>query len=130
MKELQQIALLNDCHIFHNVIFPSVLPRQIDILLIVPNAIILLEIKNILGTVHFKNGLRQLTRTSKSGEIRVFTHPEIQLEQYIRGMKYFLDTQHVSISIYGAVVFLFKNLNIHREDGRLPIFMAFLYQYI
>lgn len=135
MKELQQIALLNDCYIFHNVILPSVLPMQIDILLIVPNAIILLEIKNIRGTVHFKSDPRQLIRTSESGEVNVFTHPEIQLEQYIQGMKYFLEAQHVSIPIYGAVVFPFNNVNIHREDGRLPILMAkelpiFLHQHL
>lgn len=124
MKELQQIALLNNCYIFHNVILPSVLPMQIDILLIVPNAIILLEIKNIRGTVHFKSDPRQLIRTSESGEVNVFTHPEIQLEQYIQGMKHFLDTQHISIPIYGAVVFPFNNVNISREDGRLPILMA------
>ncbi|MEB2280022.1 NERD domain-containing protein [Lysinibacillus xylanilyticus] len=135
MKELQQIALLNDCYIFHNVILPSVFPMQIDILLIVPNAIILLEIKNIRGTVHFKSDPRQLIRTSESGEVHVFTHPEIQLEQYIQGMKHFLDTQHISIPIYGAVVLPFNNVNIHREDGRLPILMAkelpiFLHQHL
>lgn len=135
MKELQQIALLNDCYIFHNVILPSVIPMQIDILLIVPNAIILLEIKNIRGTVHFKSDPRQLIRTSESGEVHVFTHPEIQLEQYIQGMKHFLHTQHISIPIYGAVVFPFNNVNIYREDGRLPILMAkelpiFLHQHI
>lgn len=135
MKELQQIALLNDCYVFHNVILPSVFPMQIDILLIVPNAIILLEIKNIRGTVHFKSDPRQLIRTSESGEVHVFTHPEIQLEQYIQGMKHFLDTQHISIPIYGAVVFPFNNVNIHREDGRLPILMAkelpiFLHQHL
>lgn len=135
MKELQQIALLNDCYIFHNVILPSVFHMQIDILLIVPNAIILLEIKNIRGTVHFKSDPRQLIRTSESGEVHVFTHPEIQLEQYIQGMKHFLDTQHITIPIYGAVVFPFNNVNIHREDGRLPILMAkelpiFLHQHL
>lgn len=124
MKELRQTALLNDCHIFHNVILPSVLPMQIDILIIVPNAIILLEVKNIRGTVHLKNDPRQLIRTSESGEVHVFTHPEIQLEQYIQGMKHFLDTQNISIPIYGAVVFPFNNANIHREDSGLPILMA------
>ncbi|MCL1699882.1 nuclease-related domain-containing protein [Lysinibacillus sp. Bpr_S20] len=124
MKELQQIALLNDCYILHNVTLPSVLPMQIDILLIVPNAIILLEIKNIRGIVHFKNDPRQLIRTSDSGEVHVFTHPEVQLEQYMQGVKHFFNTQQVSIPIYGAVVFPFNNVNIHREDGRLPIIMA------
>ncbi|MFJ8457673.1 nuclease-related domain-containing protein [Lysinibacillus xylanilyticus] len=124
MKELRQTALLNDCHIFHNVILPSVLPMQIDILIIVPNAIILLEVKNIRGTVHLKNDPRQLIRTSESGEVHVFTHPEIQLEQYIQGIKHFLDTQNISIPIFGAVVFPFNNVNIHREDSELPILMA------
>ncbi|WP_223552716.1 nuclease-related domain-containing protein [Lysinibacillus sphaericus] len=124
MKELRQTALLNDCHIFHNVILPSVLPMQIDILIMVPNAIILLEVKNIRGTVHLKNDPRQLIRTSESGEVQVFTHPEIQLEQYIQGMKHFLDTQNISIPIFGAVVFPFNNVNIQREDSGLPILMA------
>jgi len=124
MKQLQQIKLLDDCHIFHNVMLPSVLPMQIDILIIVPDAIILLEVKNIRGTVHLKNDPRQLIRTSESGEVHVFTHPEIQLEQYIQGMKHFLDTQNISIPIFGAVVFPFNNANIHREDSGLPILMA------
>ena len=50
-------------------------------------------------------------------------------------MKHFLDIQHISIPIYGAVVFPFNNVNIHREDGRLPILMAkelpiFLHQHL
>lgn len=69
VKELLQMALLNECYIFHNVMLPSVFPMQIDILIIVPNAIIILEIKNIRGTVHFKNNPRQLIRTSETGEV-------------------------------------------------------------
>ena len=124
MKQLQQITLLNDCHIFHNVMLPSVLPMQIDILIIAPKTIILLEIKNIRGTVQFKNNPRQLIRTSETGEVQVFTHPEIQLEQYIQGMKHFLDAHHISLPIYGAVVFPFNNVNILREYEGLPIIMA------
>ena len=39
-------------------------------------------------------------------------------------MKHFLDTQNISIPIFGAVVFPFNNVNIHREDSGLPILMA------
>ncbi len=124
VKELLQMALLNECYIFHNVMLPSVFPMQIDILIIVPNAIIILEIKNIRGTVHFKNNPRQLIRTSETGEVQVFTHPEIQLEQYIQGLKHFLGKHHITIPVYGAVVFPFNNVNILREYEGLPIIMA------
>ncbi|AVK82717.1 hypothetical protein C3943_03675 [Lysinibacillus sp. B2A1] len=124
VKELLQMALLNECYIFHNVMLPSVFPMQIDILIIVPNAIIILEIKNIRGTVHFKNNPRQLIRTSETGEVQVFTHPEIQLEQYIQGLKHFLGKHHITIPVYGAVVFPFNNVNIFREYEGLPIIMA------
>lgn len=50
-------------------------------------------------------------------------------------MRHFLDTQHISIPIYGAVVFPFNNVNIRREDGQLPILMEkelpiFLHQHL
>lgn len=124
VKELLQMALLNECYIFHNVMLPSVFPMQIDILIIVPNAIIILEIKNIRGTVHFKNNPRQLIRTSETGEVQVFTHPEIQLEQYIQGLKHFLGKHHITIPVYGAVVFPFNNVHILRAYEGLPIIMA------
>ena len=53
MNELQ--TLPNDVQLLHNVILPTVLAIQIDILIITPNGIILLEVKNIKGTVHLKN---------------------------------------------------------------------------
>lgn len=82
LKELQKLPQLSDCHLFHNVILPTILPMQMDILIITASGIIILEIKNIRGTVHFKNNPRQLIRTTDNGEVQAFTHPEIQLEQY------------------------------------------------
>lgn len=124
VKELLQMALLNECYIFHNVMLPSVFPMQIDILIIVPNASIILEIKNIRGTVHFKNNPRQLIRTFETGEVQVFTHPEIQLEPYIQGLKHLLGKHHITIPVYEAVVFPFNNVNIRRAYEGLPIIMA------
>jgi hypothetical protein len=124
LKELEKLPQLSDCHIFHNVMLPTVLPMQIDILVITSSGIIILEIKNIRGTVHFKNDPRQLIRTLDTGEIQVFTHPEIQLEQYIQAMHHFLSKQDIVIPIYGATVFPFNNVEIHREGEGLPIVMG------
>ncbi|WP_369435868.1 nuclease-related domain-containing protein [Lysinibacillus fusiformis] len=124
MKELQKYQQLSDCHILHNVILPTVLPMQIDILIITPSGIIILEIKNIRGTVHFKKEPRQLIRITETGEVRAFTNPEIQLEQYILAMKDFLDAHDITMPIYGAIVFPFNNVDIYREGGELPILMG------
>ncbi|MFJ7736057.1 nuclease-related domain-containing protein [Lysinibacillus sp. NPDC097287] len=122
MNELQTLS--TDFQLFHNVILPSVFAVQIDILIVTPNGIIILEIKNIKGTVLLKNNPRQLVRTTETGEVTVFTHPEIQLEQYIQGMKHFLQQHNITIPIYGAIVFPFNNVQIQREGEGLPILMA------
>ncbi len=124
MNELQKLQQLSDCHIFHNVMLPAILPMQIDILIITPSGIIILEIKNIRGTVHFKSDPRQLIRSTETGEVHTFTHPEIQLEQYMQATKHFLDAHDITMPIYGAIVFPFNNVDIHREGGGSPIIMG------
>lgn len=89
MRILESFSLLQDFRVLHNVILPTTLPMQIDILVVTPNGIILLEIKNIRGQVHFKNNPRQLIRTTEKGDTTVFTHPEVQLEQYMQAMHQF-----------------------------------------
>lgn len=122
MNELQTLSM--DVQLLHNVILPTVLAIQIDILIITPNGIILLEVKNIKGTVLLKNNPRQLIRTTETGEVTIFTHPEIQLEQYMQGMKHFLLQHNITIPIYGAIVFPFNNVQIQRDGEGLPILMA------
>lgn len=108
---------------------------QIDILIITPSGIIILEIKNIRGTLHFKNNPRQLIRTTETGEVHTFTHPEIQLQQYMQAMLHFLDTYHITMPVYGAIVFPFNNVDVHGEGSGLPIVMGkelplYIYKFI
>lgn len=124
LHELEKLPQLSDCYIFHNVILPTIFPMQIDILVVTASGIIILEIKNIRGTVHFKEDPRQLIRTSDTGQVQAFTHPEIQLEQYIQAMQHFLSEHNLVIPIYGAIVFPFNNVEIHREGRGLPILMG------
>lgn len=122
MNELQKNTV--DCQLLHNITLPSTLPMQIDILAITPKGIIILEIKNIKGHVYLKNQPRQLIRTTQTGEVSVFTHPEIQLEQYMQGLKNFLQQHNITMPIYGAVVFAFNNVQIQREGEGRPILTA------
>ncbi|MFJ7668466.1 nuclease-related domain-containing protein [Lysinibacillus sp. NPDC097195] len=124
LNELEKLPQLSDCYIFHNVILPTIFPMQIDILVVTPSGIVILEIKNIRGTVHFKEDPRQLIRTSDTGQVQAFSHPEIQLEQYIQAMHHFLSEHNMVIPIYGAIVFPFNNVEIHREGRGLPIIMG------
>ena len=118
MNELKKIDA--DFQLLHNVTLPSALAMQIDILVITPSGIIVLEVKNIKGHVYLKNYPRQLIRTTQTGEVSVFTHPEIQLEQYMQGLKHFLQRHQITMPIYGAVVFAFNNVQIQREgEGRI-----------
>lgn len=94
---------------------------QMDRLIITASGIVILEIKNIRGTVHFKNNPR---RTNDKGEVQAFTHPEIQLGQYIRAMHHFLNDHNMAVPIYGAIVFPFNNVAIHRKGDGLPIVMG------
>lgn len=118
LKELQKLPQLSDCHLFLDVILPTILPMQMDRLIITASGIVILEMKNIRGTVHFKNNPR---RTNDKGEVQAFTHPEIQLEQYIQAMHHFPNDHNMAVPIYGAIVFPFNNVAIHRENDGLPI---------
>ena len=124
LNELEKLPQLSDCYIFHNVILPTIFPMQIDILVVTASGIIILEIKNIRGTIRFKDDPRQLIRTSDTGQVQAFSHPEIQLEQYIQAMQHFLSEHNMVIPIYGAIVFPFNNVEIHREAKGLPIIMG------
>lgn len=124
IQELQKFSSPYELHILHNVILPAKLPMQIDILVITTNGIVLLEVKNIRGQVYLKRDPRQLIRTTETGNTSVFTHPEVQLEQYMQAMQQFLDKHHIITPIFGAIVFPFNNVDIHRDGGGLPILMA------
>lgn len=73
-------------HNFHTTIH-SKWHIQIDYLLISRKGILLIEVKNIAGHIHFHSNPRQIVRTHENGTVQAMDCPFIQLERNLMGLK-------------------------------------------
>lgn len=121
LKQLTKLAHTLDIAILHNITFSVPIPIQLDIVVITPYDVVIIESKNIRGSVELKRHPRQMIRTLENGDRRVFNHPEIQLEEYIFGLETFLKQHQFQIDVTGIVVFPFNNAEIHYDEKGLPV---------
>lgn len=96
--------------IMHNVSWVSNFQTQIDILILHPSWCLILEVKNIKGTLYFKSNPSQLVRLLDDGKEENLGSPETQVEQYCMGLRYKLNELKLpNVPIYRAIVFAFQN---------------------
>ncbi|MGE7092916.1 nuclease-related domain-containing protein [Lysinibacillus sp. NPDC048646] len=123
MEQLQKMASSNEIYILHNITFTTPMPIQLDIVVITPYDVIIIESKNIRGRIDLKCRPRRMVRTLENGDKHIFNHPEIQLEEYVLGLDTFFKQQQLEIGVTGVIVFPFNNADIHYEDGKFPVLM-------
>lgn len=121
LQQLEKLAYSLDMKVLHNVSIQKPVPMQLDIVIIMPSEVIILESKNIRGHVQLKMKPRQMIRVLANGERSVFNHPEIQLEEYVLNLTEFFRRHHEKVKINGVVIFPFNNASIDYEDGQFPI---------
>lgn len=94
---------------------------QIDTLILTPNYILLLEIKNIRGRVEFLQNPDRLRRTSNQVE-EYFSCPITQLKRNHYALKLILQGLNFELPpIYPTLVFANRNCEIPISDERVPI---------
>lgn len=101
---LQGHSFLFKNHIFHD-LSPSVYERfQMDTFAMTPGFGVVFEVKNIGGTLEFKENPPQLIRTRDDGHQDGFESPVVQLERNCNLISDWLRHQSIQLPIFGAVV--------------------------
>lgn len=91
--------------IFHDLrLLASPYPFQIDILLLTPCFILILEVKNIAGELYFDKEFNQLIRTKSDGQREAFNDPILQVNRQRSQLIEWLKTKNCSIPIETLVV--------------------------
>ena len=121
MRQLEKLSDSLDVILLHNITIKKPVPMQLDIVIVTPYEVFIVESKNIRGHVQLKTKPRQMIRLLDSGEKNIFNHPEVQLEEYVYGLQQFFKQHRVSANVNGLIVFPFNNAMIDYEDGLFPV---------
>lgn len=120
-KELEKIQLPYTCYIFHRVMLRTERTFEIDILLLTPYGVVVLEIKNIMGELEFKENPSQLIQTKRNGEINNYSSPVTQLNEYKYLLSKFFLKHNLSTPIMGAIVFATRNSFVKTTSNKATI---------
>ena len=104
-RELEKMQLPFKYYVFHKLLLFAENAFELDILLITPFGAIILEVKNISGTLEFTKNPSQMIQRKDSGEINKYPCPAVQLNEYKYQLSQFFIDHNIPIPIYGAVVF-------------------------
>lgn len=100
---------------------------QIDTLLLYPNMAVILETKNIAGTLFFEQAFHQLIRIQEAGEA-VFSDPLLQVSRQKRQLQAWLASQHFTdLPIAPLVVISFPSTKITADPHHKEAFRQVLH---
>ena len=123
MDSLEQLKLPYKFYTFHNLHLLIESRIQIDVFLLTPYFMLILEIKNIKGAIELRKNPSQLVRTLQDGEVNAFNSPEPQLQEYVHQFMRFFEEQGIHIPIYGAIVFPFSSSFIKQTSNTSTILL-------
>lgn len=120
-KELEKIQLPYKCYIFHRVMLRAERTFEIDMLLLTPYGVVVLEIKNIIGELEFNENPSQLIQTKRNGEINNYPSPVTQLNEYKFLLSKFFLKHSLSAPVIGAIVFASRNGFVKTSSNKATI---------
>lgn len=96
--------------------------HQIDFLVLTPRFILLIEVKNISGTLYYDASLRQFSRLKYDNTLETFTtNPFDQISRHHEFLYYFLRRADVHIPIIPLVINANQNATLDSSLRGLPI---------
>jgi len=101
---LRKVSFSFDHHIFHDLSPSSDENFQMDTFTLNCWFGVVLEVKNIGGSLEFKDNPPQLIRTREDGHRDGFESPVVQLERNYELLSDWLRSRNIKIPLYGAVV--------------------------
>ncbi|MFJ7732559.1 nuclease-related domain-containing protein [Lysinibacillus sp. NPDC097231] len=96
--------------------------HQIDTVLLCPQFILILEIKNVTGFLDFDESFNQFTRTTVEGDVEGMTNPFHQGSRHKEWVKGMLQQSQLEIPVYYTVVLATKNAILSKSLRGQPIF--------
>lgn len=116
--------------IFHDLQLTSIGKFQIDTLFLTRAYALILEVKNIAGSLRFEENPPQLLRTI-NGKMDGFDSPAAQVERYRMFLQAWLHNHGIHIPIYGAVVLAYPKQIVEKAPHHTKIlFPNLIPQYI
>lgn len=93
---------------------------QIDSVFLTQYFAVVLESKNISGSLRFKKNPSQLERENEEGKVDVFESPEVQIERNIYLLEDWLRLQGVSIPVHGVIVLTNSRVKVVEPSVKYP----------
>lgn len=123
-REWLELSLSDSYYLFHN--FETVNSagntHQIDTLLLTPNFLWLLEIKNMTGRIDIDQTKNQLIRTSLDGKIESFKNPVDQIERHVHFLARKMHEWKINIPVEYAIVIVRDSTIIGSIPANVTIF--------
>lgn len=110
--------------IFHDLrLLSSPYPFQMDILILTPYFLLILEVKNIAGEIYFDNTFNQLIRTKADGKTEAFDDPILQvnrqrqqLVEWLKSKSYTkLPVETLVVSANSSAIVRASNTDLNRK---------------
>lgn len=99
---LGEVVLTGKMEIYRNVVMYN---TQMDIIVVTPKMICILEVKNMRGEFYFDSLSKQFYRVIDGGKKEGMRNPELQLQRAVRVLQRKLHLRGVEITVQGLIVF-------------------------
>jgi hypothetical protein len=108
-------------NIFHDLSLSSDTYFQIDHLLKTPHYGVILETKNMAGTLEFRDNPPQLVQKREDGQIKYYESPVVQLERNIELFSVWLEERDIDLPLYGAIVLAYPKQHVEIPPANTKI---------
>ncbi|MCM3694055.1 nuclease-related domain-containing protein [Neobacillus niacini] len=99
-------------NIFHDLSLSSDTNFQMDHLFKTPYFGVILETKNMSGSLEFRDNPPQLIQNREDGQIKYYESPVVQLERNMELMSAWLSQRNIDLPLYGAIVLAYPKQHV------------------
>lgn len=99
-------------NIFHDLSLSSDTYFQMDHFFKTPYFGLILETKNMAGSLEFRDNPPQLIQKREDGQIKYYESPVVQLERNIELMSAWLSQRNIDFPLYGAIVLAYPKQHV------------------
>lgn len=123
-REWKQLELPFPHFLLHNFEFKDEhnSPHQIDTIFLCQHFLLLIEIKNITGSIQYTEKHYQFTRIKEDGTVEILTDPFAQISRHERSLKQLMLKHRLNLPIESAIVITKPSTRISSVPTNIPIF--------
>lgn len=106
LRYIRESHMSRETRVFHNVIMDG---AQLDVIVVNPRFICVLEVKNMIGEFHFGADNHQFYRVTGEGKKEGMRNPELQLQRAIKVVQRRLHRKQVDVHVHGIIVLVSRS---------------------